>query len=480
MGAQQETERSKRRSLGQYFTPPDVAAFVLDAARLVLDREPSRLLDPACGDGVFLRTALARGVVAREGAFGIELDPALAGRARSRLALGANIICADALAGGVSGRYDIVVANPPFGGGGGRGRLELRFAARLVEFLAPRGAAGVILPEGFFANASSQGMRDALLESAEPLAVVELPPEIFRSSGARARTCALVLREGRAAPGSRCLIARLRPGESPAVYYESILRALRGDSAPPPSRRVSASDLRGHRWDPRWWLFAEQDILGRAKVPLVRLGEFIDYITYGPIVTREREARSGTQARAPAGASGDVLVVGLRELRPAGLDLRRARRVPAGSVHDPPRARLAAGDIVLARSGMGSLLKGRVAVFGGGCRATVNCFVDLVRLRGRDAGGIEPGYAALCLRSRIVRQQVERLASGVGTPNLSFRAIRGLFIPRLGERLEREFAEEEARARALYERELAAGGEGRSALLVLDEVVAALENAALG
>ena len=115
-----------------------------------------------------------------------------------------------------------------------------------------------------------------------------------------------------------------------------------------------------------------------------------------------------------------------------------------------------------------------MAVYGGGRPATVACFVDLVRL-----AGLRPGYAVLALRSRIVRAQVERLANGVGTPNISFGEIRRLLVPRLGERLERELAREEASARRLHTRALSAGREPAGAARRLARAVGRLEAAAL-
>lgn len=55
---------ARRRAIGQFFTPPLVARFVWDALDLLgaekqLPRT-ARAIDPACGDGVFLRAALDR------------------------------------------------------------------------------------------------------------------------------------------------------------------------------------------------------------------------------------------------------------------------------------------------------------------------------------------------------------------------------------------------------------------------------------
>jgi predicted RNA methylase len=468
-----ERSDEKRRLWGQYLTPPDVARFVLAAARIALGRDPERLVDPACGDGVFLEAALEAGLVDARGVFGIEIDPCHA-RAARRLGLGANLVCADgltdplppALQDARGEGFDLVVGNPPFGGGGGRGRLEMLFVARFVALARPGGAGAVILPSGVFANASAQKLRDSLLGEITPAAVVELPPGTFRRAGAAAATCVLVFRKRRARASDRCLVVAHPTDRGDAGgHFGAALGVLATGLAARNARRIPVRDLEGRRWDPGHWLRAAADIFSLARVPLEPLGGFMEHITYGPILTGEAAKRD---------LGGRVKVVGLKELRPTGLDLRRAKRVRARGVHDPARCRLRAGDVVLARSGAGSLLKGRAAVFDGSGPATVGCFVDLVRL-----SGLEPGYAVLCLRSRLFRAQVASIANGVGTPNLSFGEIRGLLVPRLGEATESRLAREEAAVRKLHARALRAGREPAEAAKRLDAALAALEGAAL-
>jgi len=468
---------SRKRRLGQYFTPPETARFVLEAARLLLGARPQRILDPACGEGVFLEAALDIGLVGRSGVFGMEIDPSHC-RAAGRLGLDGNIRCADGLEEVPAGRlerartsgFDIVAGNPPFGGGAGRGRLECRFAGRFAELVRPGGVGAVILPTGVFANRSSQRLRDTLGETTEPLAVVELPWSTFRGTGTGARTCALFFkkrgkkRKGRGG-GASCLFVPYDGDSLPEEYHARALAGLSGGRLPARARRVRGEELLSRRWDPGWWCHEAADLSARVRVPLARLGEFVEHITYGPILT-------GAKARRVE--SGPVRVVGLREIRPTGLDLRNAMRVREGSGRDLPRCRLKHGDIVFARSGAGSLLKGRLAVFGSTRPATVACFVDLVRLR-----GIRPGYVAICLRSAIVRSQIERLANGVGTPNISFGEIRALAIPRVGDDLEAELAREEAAARAAHTRALSAGREPTAAARRFADAVARLEGASL-
>ncbi len=89
---------AQRLDLGQWYTPPDVADLALS---LALPTDPAavaadlRVLDPACGDGVFLARAHARGIGTQGGALcGIEVDPAAAAAAKARVP-DAHIIAAD-------------------------------------------------------------------------------------------------------------------------------------------------------------------------------------------------------------------------------------------------------------------------------------------------------------------------------------------------------------------------------------------------
>jgi len=127
-----------------------------------------RVIDPACGEGVFLRKALEAGIAERENLVGCDIDPALAD---VWAATGmANVHNADGLAdhpelGIETNAFDVVIGNPPFGfDGRGRSRKEIAFLHRFVRLARTGGRIAVILPEGFFTNARTQGLRDELLD----------------------------------------------------------------------------------------------------------------------------------------------------------------------------------------------------------------------------------------------------------------------------------------------------------------------------
>ena len=179
---------------------------------------------------------------------------------------------------------------------------------------------------------------------------------------------------------------------------------------------VPSAALRGRRWDPGYWSPRFRGPEGAGALPWRPLGDFIDHITYGPIVTGRR----------PQPVRTGVVIIDQRAVRATGVALGQAVTVAEGCEYDLPRCRLRPRDIVLCRSGAGTLAAKRFTVFGRRVKATVSCFVDLIRL-----SGINPYYVVTFLRSRLGWPQIDRLINGVGTPNLSFGEIRSLHIPDL-------------------------------------------------
>ena len=70
----------RRRELGQFFTSPGVAGFIWDLLEVIHGgRFPlnARVIDPACGEGVFLRVALERAGFPAKSLFGADIDGSL-------------------------------------------------------------------------------------------------------------------------------------------------------------------------------------------------------------------------------------------------------------------------------------------------------------------------------------------------------------------------------------------------------------------
>jgi methylase of polypeptide subunit release factors len=113
---------SERRRWGRFYTPPAWADLTL---RLCLRDAADRVLDPSCGDGVFLTRAAAHkqrldptrdAATLSQELWGVEVDRSAADQAAQNLGLAAHIICADffSLGAGELPMFDCVVGNPPY------------------------------------------------------------------------------------------------------------------------------------------------------------------------------------------------------------------------------------------------------------------------------------------------------------------------------------------------------------------------------
>jgi type I restriction enzyme M protein len=114
------------------------------------------------------------------------------------------------------GGLTLIVTNPPFGAKVTDQRLlsdfasrdgvskangkvakslaqEVAFVNRCLEFLAPGGRMGIVLPDGVLANDSMQYVRDWILRWARIKAVISLPQETFSPYGAGVKTSVLFL-----------------------------------------------------------------------------------------------------------------------------------------------------------------------------------------------------------------------------------------------------------------------------------------------
>ena len=453
----------------QHFTPCHAVDLAYDLIGELYPRlRDPHLIDPACGEGAFLFRALERGVTTPGRAIGIERDLALARRAFGRTD-GPRAAVADALAGlaapAAPGAFDLVIANPPYGtGAAGLREISQGEAARVLAhydlWAIPRSArprtaperlrsypaevlflelcvslarAGghiaILLPEGLVANARYASVRGWMLANLQLDAVIGLPKSTFCRTGAAAKTVLLLMTRRLPSPGHRILLgavgdwgqaservdgSRPQAPDCPtgAVGPVPCLRAVLDFVTHQPQSNPQLL----HRLDPSYWHPSHEALLSACRWPTAPLGGFIRDLTYGPIVTG-REAPS---------LPGGVPIVNQGQVRFCGVDLTDAPRVPLPSPWVSPRSMLRAGDVVLPRSGEGSLGRHRVAVFLGDEPAGVGSFVDLVRLR-----GVSPFYVAAFLKSHLGRAQVSRVANGVGVPNISFDEIRSLRLPLL-------------------------------------------------
>ena len=490
----------RKRARAQFFTPEPVAEFIwrLVGRCVEVNLKYSRVIDPAAGEGVFLDVGLREGMIHPMSAFGIEVDSALM---PTGYAAGARMFRGDALLSRFpdvsDGTFDVVIGNPPFGRASAvfpkrvvhslarrsgsqfalwrtassNAEAEQLFLERALQLVRPGGIIAFVMPDGFLANERAQGARDWVLSRADLVVVVSLPAASFRTNGLNASTSAIILRRHPAAHEDRHTHTLMgMPGRRQSHLSadldhlaDMVLSNMTGNIPKSIGRqcvRVLRQSLHGSRWDAPYWSLRVASSRPGRKWPMAQLGDFVDHITYGPIVTGRKPSPVG--GGVPVILQGDFAETGLRE---PGL------RVEEGSEWDPVRSRVMEGDLLLPRSGSGSLGRNRLAVYLNSSPANVGCFVDLVRL-----SGVNPFFVWFFFRSTPGWSQIRSILNGVGTPNISFSEIRALQVPVIPDeeqsRLQSSYME---RVLPLHRQSEHSAEAGEQALVRFKGVVAGLE-----
>ncbi len=214
-------ERDERRDRGAFYTPPALAAAITRRALALHPGLPElpTLLDPACGDGVFLQAAAAELPSAR--LIGLEQHPAACAAAQSAVP-DAELCCCDGLdpvAGPPRASVDLVLGNPPYvrcrrlpatvrdtikrhyATARGAFNLSVPFVERSLQWLRPGGVFALVLPNKLLVAAYAGRLRSLLCAEATLLEVLDLSED--DPFAAAAYPVVLFARRGPAPAGHR-------------------------------------------------------------------------------------------------------------------------------------------------------------------------------------------------------------------------------------------------------------------------------------
>ncbi len=228
-GLLEKNAQDTKSGAGQYFTPRALIQAMVDC---IAPKPGERICDPACGTGGFLFTAhnhivaqhknLTRDQLRhlKEKAFtGYELVQATARLCAMNLMLhgigsekSVPVVVGDALAADPGERFEVVLANPPFGkksstvivGEDGRTSTEkdiierddfwattsnkqLNFVQHIKTLLATHGRAAVVLPDNvLFEGGAGETIRRKLLHECDVHTLLRLPTGLFYAQGVKA------------------------------------------------------------------------------------------------------------------------------------------------------------------------------------------------------------------------------------------------------------------------------------------------------
>jgi predicted RNA methylase len=441
-----------RRTYGQYFTPESVVTccYTLLAGRL--PSAPS-IVDPACGDGAFLRYAAMRGLAATHDVHGCDVDAELVGELTS--AGLSNIRCADGLdpASQPAAAFDLVVGNPPYGvtvtpSDGRPLASEARFLLRALDLARPGGYVALVLPSGVLANERLRSLRAELLERCKLLAVVALPRAAFRQAGTNAACSILLLQHAPASPDHNVFFALAESlADLPSIVTTFHQRSyadghfLNSQFWFPQSNAL-VQRMDAHFWRPKLRLVLEQLA---ARHDMRPLGELVG--RRGLIVGDHVRPSRGESK----GAGLPYEYYQTREFLPAGYNYATIERCDERAYRRLARTAVRQSDILVSCAGVGGAGQGRV------CLVThqpgPSCTGDVFILR---AAAPDPTYLFLFLGSRGGRAQLLRLQNGVGTANLSADELLQVQVPLLPDPAQRDFASRYVPVAAAHDAAIAA------------------------
>lgn len=264
---------------GQFFTPKNAADLLVS----FVDPKPDEtVLDLACGAGGFLVSAANHvhrhypetdmELYTATRLFGVDKDAFLSRLSRIRLASiyenTGHVICADSLVwdenilGPESGRFDVILTNPPFGSNISAGSEEtlgkfvlahkyryrgekyidtgtvnpsippqVVFFEQCLRLLKSEGRLGIVVPESMISSHKYGYVSNYLLENTTVKAIVGMPENLFKTSGkggTHTKTCLVYLEKKQ--PESR--FQRYFVAEAKWCGHDSRGRSIPNDDLP--------------------------------------------------------------------------------------------------------------------------------------------------------------------------------------------------------------------------------------------------------
>ena len=453
--------REHRRTFGQFFTPDPVVACCYALVAGCLPSAP-RIVDPACGDGAFLRYAAAHALAAPADLTGCDVDAVLVGALVDRGLAG--VWCADGLeaANLPGGVFDLVVGNPPFGvTTSARGPRplpsEARFLLRAIELARPGGYIALVLPSGVLANQRLTALRAELLAQCTLLAAIALPRATFQRAGTSA-ACSIVLLRKAPVPAGHLAFFALADTLADLPALERSYRAgPLADGARPadggagssfwlPQTPTLAQRLDAHFWRPDFVQSLERLSARHALRPL---GELLGR---GGLIAGDHVRPSRGEAR---GAGLPYEYYQTREFLAAGYNYAGVERCDERAYRRLAYTAVRRHDILVSCAGVGGAGKGRACIVTH--QPGPSCTGDVLTLR---PAAIDPLFLFLFLGSRAGRSQLLRFQNGVGTSNISADELLQIQIPLVAPAIQQRLAASYTPVTAAHDRAMAAFGQG--------------------
>jgi len=435
--------KDKEKRLEQFFTPLDIASGMLELIGGNKTNQNARIIDPSCGDGVFLKAAKEK-VLGFE-IFGCDIDSEHINSVKSQIPEGI-FIAGNALEALLQqeGSFDFAVGNPPFsaqdnlvtdkyilnnyrlGLGKKRQAVEILFLELFVRLLKRGGKFSIILPEGILSARPHKYVRDWLASNTVIYCIISLPRNTFKKTSSK---CVIISGEKLVPEGSN----RGNAGSSNFVKYAVFHRGNFSEVVNMVKNKnknsiKQAELINTEDWRPENLVFIKMRQLCK-KLDWACLGELVKlrtgFVKYG----KDRIFDSKPKKRSCQ------LIVAKNFLPVTGLDLDKARNfIDADNSSFSIKAKINNGEILFVRVGVGCC--GRVAVFDGDNDAQADDWIHILTPQ----QGVDPWYITSWMASSYGQRLIKLISHGVGTVSISKSSLGQLLIPRLDKNTEEDIA----------------------------------------
>ena len=394
----------EEKVLGQFFTPPEVAEFIVSFASNYISTK-KLACDPACGDGVFLSSLINHGFEP----LGVDIDEDIVHSLPKNIKK--YIRVENGLTLNEEKKFDLVVGNPPFSSKYGRVQgdilkifdlgkkfssqaVEIFFLEKFIKLCSDNGVIGIILPQGIFSDLRLSYVRKYIREHLSIIAIISLPRNIFRSNGIKtsSKTCILM--------GKKNL--KVSQGKIMFASVHSIGELSRKDI------KRKTFTIPNEFLYPEFYLEKNQMLNGLPK-----LKEFNVEIVQG-------STKYGDERRF---SSTGIPFISAKTITPFGVDFSKDEKfIEPGGIMDNKRAHVNIGDIVFVRVGIGCI--GRVSVITKESeKGIADDWIYIIRV---EDARLSSFYLSFWIQTSIMQKEIKRFARGVGTMTIPITLIKEL------------------------------------------------------
>ncbi|MDO8734265.1 MAG: N-6 DNA methylase, partial [Elusimicrobiota bacterium] len=428
-------KHKNRKNHNQYFTPEFA---VKKALSLIPTIDVKNIIDPAVGEGVFLKVAKSKWQDART--LGVDIDKKIiSGLNKSNFSnscfYSENSLVQKTLQISEiqkvlsSGGFDLIVGNPPFSSWFNKindatilsnyelakrnshiiksQAIEVLFIEKFIQLCKKDGYIVIVLPDGILSNPKDLYIREFILRGTVVKNIISLPRNVFENTSAK--TSILILQKKKLHNSN--YVTKINDLGKTGIVNNTI--------------EISGKNLL-KRMD--YWYYhnlKESSInkIVNSGVPFRPLKDFDVYCKTGKTLYGKERKFSDRGLR----------FLHATNITEVGIDYKKDEKfIEPSSKMNFPDAHTKVGDIVFVRVGVGCA--GRVAVIDSkNDEGVASDYLHILRVK-----KINPYYLVMYLKTKFGKDSINLLKHGVGTVSINKKDLLSIMIPIVSETIQAE------------------------------------------